>query len=54
MGFMILQTLINGIMSGGVYALVAIGITIVFGVMKIINFAMGSYLMVGMYLTYMC
>lgn len=54
MGYMLAQTLINGIMSGGVYALVAIGITIVFGVMKIINFAMGSYLMVGMYLTYLC
>ena len=54
MGYMILQTFVNGIMAGGVYALVAIGITIVFGVMKIINFAMGSYLMVGMYLTYLC
>jgi branched-chain amino acid transport system permease protein len=46
------QALINGLLSGGVYALVAVGITIVFGVMKMINFAMGEFLMLGMYMTY--
>jgi len=46
------QALINGLLSGGVYALVAVGLTIVFGVMKIVNFAMGEYLMLGMYATY--
>lgn len=54
MAWMVGQTLINGFMTGAVYALVAIGITIVFGVMKIINFAAGSYLMIGMYFTYIC
>ena len=48
----IVQTLINGVMSGGVYALIAVGLTIIFGVMKVINFAMGEYLMMGLYLTW--
>lgn len=47
------QTLINGIMAGGVYALLAVGVTIVFGVMRIVNFAAGSFLVVGMYMTWL-
>jgi branched-chain amino acid transport system permease protein len=39
-------------MMGGVYALTAMGLTLVFGVMKVINFAHGSFLMASMYLTY--
>jgi len=52
MWWLIGQALINGLLSGGVYALVAVGLTIVFGVMKIVNFAMGEYLMLGMYATF--
>ena len=48
-----LQTVINGIFSGGVYALIAVGITIIYGVMRMMNFASGAYLMVGMYITYL-
>lgn len=47
-----LQALLNGILIGGVYSLVAIGLNMIFGVMKIINFAHGSLMMLGMYTTY--
>ena len=47
-----IQVVINGLLIGGVYALLAVGLTMIFGVMKIINFAQCEYLMLGMYLTY--
>jgi branched-chain amino acid transport system permease protein len=43
------QSLANGLLMGGVYALIAVGLTIIFGVMKMINFAQGEFLMLGMY-----
>jgi branched-chain amino acid transport system permease protein len=46
------QSLVNGVLMGGVYGLVAIGLTLVFGVLKIINFAHGAFMMLGMYFTY--
>lgn len=48
-----IQTILNGLLMGGVYALIAVGLTIIFGVMKMINFAQGEFLMVGMYITWL-
>ncbi len=49
---MIGQVLVNGILLGGIYALVSLGLTLIFGVMRIINFAHGQFLMLAMYATY--
>jgi branched-chain amino acid transport system permease protein len=50
-GFL-LQSLLNGILMGGIYSLSAVGLTLIFGVMRVINFAHGSLMMLGMYTTY--
>ncbi len=49
---MLLQSLLNGILTGGLYALLALGLALAFGVMRVINFAHGEFLMLGMYVTY--
>jgi branched-chain amino acid transport system permease protein len=45
----IAQLLVSGIMLGGIYALMSIGLTLIFGVLKIVNFAHGEFLMLAMY-----
>jgi branched-chain amino acid transport system permease protein len=46
------QVIVSGILSGGLYALVALGLGLIFGVMRVINIAHGPLLMLGAYATY--
>ncbi|MBC5809708.1 MAG: branched-chain amino acid ABC transporter permease [Candidatus Eremiobacteraeota bacterium] len=49
---LVLQNLVNGILSGGILALVALGFSLVYGIMNIINLAHGAFLMLGAYITW--
>lgn len=49
---LILEAVVLGILSGGVYALMASGLTLVFGVMEIINIAQGIFVIAGAYVSY--
>ncbi len=49
----VLQAIVNGLMMGGVYALIAVGLTLIFGVMNVVNFAHGEFVMLGMVITYL-
>jgi len=49
---LIIDAIIIGILTGGVYALMASGLTLVFGVMDIINIAQGAFVILGAYLSY--
>src|SRR5262249_44214516 len=51
-GTMVLQVVVSGLLVGGLYALVALGLSLVFGVMRVINVAHGTILMLGAYITY--
>ncbi len=46
------QLAVSGLLNGAVYGLTAVGLTLIFGVMRVINFAHGDILMIGMYATY--
>jgi branched-chain amino acid transport system permease protein len=50
----LLQQIINGISLGSIYALIALGYTMVYGIIKLINFAHGDVYMVGAYIGYVC
>jgi branched-chain amino acid transport system permease protein len=48
----IMQAVVDGILTGGVYALMAVGLTLIFGVLDIINIAQGVLVILGAYLSY--
>lgn len=48
----IIQIFIGGILMGGIYSFIALGLTLIFGVMKVINFAHGALLMLAMYASF--
>ena len=49
---LLIQTIINGIIQSGYYALAAIGLVLVFGVMRVVNFAHGELVMIGAYIVW--
>lgn len=49
-----LQQLVNGISLGSIYALIALGYTMVYGIIKLINFAHGEVFMIGAFIGYFC
>ena len=46
------QLIISGILLGGIYALVSVGLALLFGVLRIVNFAHGEFLMLAMFASY--
>jgi branched-chain amino acid transport system permease protein len=46
------QYVVTGLLVGGVYALMSIGLALIFGIMRVVNFAQGDFMMLGMYLTF--
>ena len=51
-GQVLAQALVSGLLIGFVFALIAAGLSLIFGVMEIVNFAHGEFLMLSMYLSY--
>ena len=52
MSILFFQSLMNGLMLAGLYSLISAGVTLIFGVLHIINFAQGAFLMLGAYMLY--
>ena len=49
---LILEAIVTGLLTGGIYALMASGLTLVYGVMEVVNIAQGIFVVVGAYLSY--
>lgn len=47
------QLVLNGLLLGGAYAIISVGLTLIFGVVRVVNFAHGEFLMIGMYGVYL-
>ncbi|MET4799532.1 branched-chain amino acid ABC transporter permease [Bradyrhizobium sp. LB11.1] len=52
MSFVLVQVIVGGLLLGAVYALFSSGLTLVWGMMNIVNFAHGDFVMLGMYVAY--
>ena len=48
----VLQALAAGLLAGAIYGLMCVGLGLIFGVMRVINFAQGDFMMLGMYAAY--
>jgi branched-chain amino acid transport system permease protein len=48
----ILQSLTAGLLTGSIYGLMCVGLSVIFGIMRVINFAQGDFMMLGMYAAY--
>ncbi|MEI6463960.1 MAG: branched-chain amino acid ABC transporter permease, partial [Verrucomicrobiota bacterium] len=46
------QTAVAGVLTGSIYGLMCVGLALIFGVMRVINFAQGDFMMLGMYAAY--
>src|SRR5215467_8232237 len=48
----VVQAILDGILTGSLYSLIGMGMALIFGVMRIVNFAHGAFMMLGMYLAF--
>ena len=48
----ILYNIVNGLVIGGIYSLMAVGLSLIFGIMDLVNFAHGEFFMIGAYCGY--
>ena len=52
MSSILVQVIVGGLLLGAVYALFSSGLTLIWGMMNIVNFAHGDFVMLGMYVAY--
>ena len=50
--FIVLNVVIQGVLTGLIYGLMALGLSVIFGVVRVVNFAHGEFALIGMYATY--
>ena len=52
MGQLLIGQVLNGVIVGTLYGIIALGVTLTFGITGIVNFALGEFMMIGAYLTW--